>query len=89
MGCVTHGPSQRVQLQPLGQLDGKAETQVPIGVAWCYGQALSASILNYVQPRKMIFRTFAYIRLYLCKYFAVFHNEKMALIAPYSLSACK
>lgn len=25
---------------------------------------------------------FAYIRLYLCTYFPVFHNEKMALIAP-------
>lgn len=30
----------------------------------------------------MIFEIFAYIRLYLCTYFAVVHNEKMALIAP-------
>lgn len=71
----------------LWQLD--AEADVHVQVVWL-GAKDRLSLLSWTdtqlrQTKKVTFKTFAYIRLYVCTYFAVFHNEKMALIVPYSL----
>lgn len=58
---------------------------------WCGLVLMRLSLHSHTkaqlrQIEKMTFRTFAYIRLYLHLDFTVFHGEKTALTAPYSLS---
>lgn len=79
------GPTSAAALQ---QLDAVADEHVQ--VVWLGAKdrlSLHSCIDSQLrQTKKVNFKTFAYIRLYFCTYLAVFHNEKMALIAPYSLA---